>query len=126
MVVDASAILAVLKEEPDRLAYAEALSRRVEKRISPVNWYEGAVKLEDTGDFALYERFVREAEIEIAPIDETIMRLAHRAWLRYGKGRSPAKLNLGDCFAYATAKALGEPLLFKGTDFPKTDIQSAL
>jgi ribonuclease VapC len=126
MVVDASAILAVLKHEPDRLIYAEALGRRTAKRMSPVNWYEGAVKLEKTGDFALYENFIREAEIEIASIDEEIMRLAHQAWQRYGKGRSPAKLNLGDCFAYATAKSLNLPLLYKGNDFAKTDIKSAL
>lgn len=126
MVVDASAIVAILKHEPDRLAYIEALSRRTPKRMSPVNWYEAAVKLGKTGDFALFERFVEEAEIEIVPVDESIMRLAHRAWGSFGKGRSPAKLNMGDCFAYALAKQTGEPLLYKGRDFGHTDITSAI
>jgi len=126
MVVDASAILAVLKHEPDELIYAEALGRRTEKLMSPVNWFEGAIKVEKSGDFALYQRFIQEAEIGIVPIDEQIMGLAHRAWLRFGKGRSPAKLNLGDCFAYALAKSLNEPLLYKGSDFARTDIKSAL
>ena len=126
MVVDASVVVAILKDEPDQLTYVEALSRRTAKYMSPVNWYEAAVKLEKTRDFPLYERFIKEAEIEIVPVDEAIMRLAHRAWLQFGKGRSPAQLNLGDCFAYATAKLLDEALLFKGRDFSQTDIASVL
>lgn len=66
--------------------------------------------------------FVHEAGIDIVPVDREQAKIARRAWRRFGKGQHPARLNLGDCFAYALAKTTGEPLLFKGADFAKTDV----
>jgi ribonuclease VapC len=96
--------------------------------MSPVNWFEAAIAAEkyDDADFATLEKLAARIGLVIVPVTEEHMRLAHRAWLRFGKGRNKAKLNLGDCFAYALARSLDEPLLYKGRDFPKTDIRSAL
>lgn len=126
MIVDASAILAILKNEPEEEIFLRALALADVKQISPVNWHEAAVNLERTGDFESLETFVGRARIVITPIDESQARLAHQAWRRFGKGRHPARLNLGDCFAYALAKSTGEPLLFKGGDFDKMDVLAAV
>lgn len=73
-----------------------------------------------------FDDFLKAAGIEIAPVTAEQARLARQAYRRFGKGRHPAALNLGDCFAYALAVAEGEPLLFKGEDFARTDLQPAL
>jgi ribonuclease VapC len=126
MIVDASAVLAILKGEPEEAIFMRALALADIKKISPINWHEAAVNFERAGDFAGFESFMRRAGIVIDQIDETQARLAHVAWRKFGKGRHPARLNLGDCFAYALAKQSGEPLLFKGGDFDKTDIVAAV
>lgn len=126
MVVDASALIAIIRAEPERDAFALALRRAPQRHISPVNWHEVAMVMERTNDFQVFEDLIARLAISIASIDETQARLAHSAWRRFGKGRHAARLNLGDCFAYALAKQTGEPLLFKGRDFGQTDIKAAL
>ncbi len=98
------------------------------KLISPVNWLEAAIRAEHAGpaDIAALDAFVVAAEIDIVPVDQFQMRIAHMAWRDFGKGHHPASLNLGDCFAYALAKQTGQPLLFKGRDFGRTDVKSVL
>jgi len=127
MVIDASALVAILRLEPEREEFARRIARAPSKRMSPVNWLEAAMRAERAGaaDMAALETFVSAAGIAITPIDESQMRLAHRAWQVFGKGRHPAALNLGDCFAYALAKQTGEPLLYKGNDFDRTDVLRA-
>jgi ribonuclease VapC len=128
MVLDASAVVAVLRGEPEEGAFKQALAFAPVRRMSPVNWFEVAINAEKAGsaDVAAFKAFCERIDLIVAPVTEEHMHLAHQAWRRYGKGRNPARLNLGDCFAYALAKALNEPLLFKGGDFSKTDIKSAL
>ena len=96
--------------------------------MSPVNWLEAAIRAERAGpdDVNALNAFVDAAQIDIVPVDRLRMRVAHIAWRDFGKGHHPAKLNLGDCFAYALAKSLNEPLLYKGGDFARTDIAAAI
>jgi ribonuclease VapC len=128
MVVDASALLAILFTEPERRAFSVALNHASSALLSPVNWYEAAVNAESYGtpELKALESLIRRIGIRIIPVDEGQMQLAHHAWRKYGKGRHRARLNMGDCFAYALAKQRGEPLLFKGNDFIHTDIMSAI
>jgi ribonuclease VapC len=128
MVIDASALVAIIRGEPEAETFARAMSRANRCRISPVNWFETALKAEkeSKADIAALERMSAHLDLQIVPTDEIQMRLALGAWRNFGKGRHPAKLNLGDCFAYALAKSLDEPLLFKGNDFPHTDIVAAV
>jgi len=128
MVVDASAIIAVLRVEPDEEIFRRALSSAPRLVMSPVNWLEVSINAEQAGrgDFEAFEALAVSLNIVVVPVDTTHMRAAHRAWQKYGKGRHRARLNLGDCFAYALAKSLDEPLLFKSDDFPHTDIIAAV
>ncbi|HEY1629743.1 MAG TPA: type II toxin-antitoxin system VapC family toxin [Rhizomicrobium sp.] len=127
MVVDASAIIAILRAEPESDAFKRALALAPVLHISPVNWFEAALNTENTPqDAAAFKTLSDYLGLVIVPVDEAQMRIAHQAWKRFGKGRDPARLNMGDCFAYALAKQLGEPLLFKGNDFAKTDVVSAV
>lgn len=127
MVVDASALLAILFTEPERRAFSLALNHASSALLSPVNWYEAAVNAESYGtpEVKALESLIQRIGIQIVPIDEGQMQLAHAAWRKYGKGRHKARLNMGDCFAYALAKHTGEPLLYKGNDFVHTDVKSA-
>lgn len=125
MVVDSSALLAILLGEPERRAMTKALDSADERRISAVNFVEASVVIETRkGAAGLLEldRLIELSGIEIAAIDERIAREARTAYRHFGKGRHPARLNLGDCFAYALAKAVGEAILCTGRDFAKTDI----
>jgi ribonuclease VapC len=128
MIIDASAIVAILKGEPEEAHFVQMIEAAAVCRMSPVNWFEAALHAEKAEPPAIQalEDFAARANIIIVPIDEVQARLAHQAWRKFGKGRHPAKLNLGDCFAYALAKATNEPLLYKGGDFPHTDIVSAV
>lgn len=128
MVIDASALVAILRLEPERDEFARAILRAPVKLMSPVNWLEVAIRAERARieDVEVLDAFVSAAEIEIVPVDQFQMRIAHIAWRDFGKGRHPAKLNLGDCFAYALAKHSGEPLLYKGGDFARTDVIAAV
>lgn len=126
--MDASALVAIAELEPEAVALAEAIRAAVPAIISPVNAAEAGFVLLGRGRFADPADFQTWLEVlEVAvwrePINEADV-LA--AFWRYGKGRHAARLNLGDCFAYALAKQLDAPLLYKGDDFARTDIRSAL
>jgi ribonuclease VapC len=129
MIVDTSAILAILFEENDAELYARALAEAASCRMSAANFVEAAIVVDtqtkDKGS-RQFDAFIRRAGIAIEPVSEEQAHLARQAYADFGKSRHPAGLNFGDCFAYALAKLTGEPLLFKGKDFRKTDVASAL
>ena len=129
MILDTSAILAVLFAEKDAEVYARAISDADVCRISAATFVEVSVVVESqTGDAGSrqWDSFFRTAGISMEPVTEEQAHAARQAWSDFGKGRHPAGLNFGDCFAYALAKVSGEPLLFKGQDFRKTGIPAAL
>jgi ribonuclease VapC len=129
VVIDTSALLAILKVEPEALAIIRRLSLAGPKRISTATLLETHLVIErqigEPGQAEL-ERLMAVADINAVPLDATHVHWALVGWRRYGKGQHPAALNFGDCFSYGLAKALEAPLLFKGNDFAATDIQSAL
>jgi len=129
MIVDASALLAIVLREEDHVRYAQAISDAVDDSlISPINYVEAAIRADKLGEevgLALDE-IMRTGNVEIAAVTREQTLLARDAYQRFGKGNHPARLNLGDCFAYALAKARNEPLLFKGDDFRLTDVEAAL
>jgi ribonuclease VapC len=129
-VIDTSALIAVLREEPDAPRYADALERFESLTMSAGTLLEvGTVVLHKRGMKRLPELYdlIAMSRIEIAALTETHARDAIDAYGRFGKcTRHPAQLNFGDCFSYALAKALDQPLLYKGDDFAQTDIRSAL
>jgi ribonuclease VapC len=126
--VDASAIVAIITLEPGHESLAARLDSVAQSVTSPLAVYEAALAIarihqRDVGDAkAKVVSFLRLSEIAIIPIDEAAAFLAIDANGRYGKGRHPARLNLGDCFAYAMAKQHDVPLLYKGDDFSQTDL----
>lgn len=127
MIVDASAIIAILRDEPDAERFARALaSRRGPSRMSAANYVEAAVVIDASRDPIASRRFdelIAKAEIAIEPVTFEQARVAREAYRDFGRGSGhPAGLNFGDCFAYALAKTCGEPLLFKGEDFSRTDV----
>ena len=129
LVVDTSALIAILLAEPDALRFAQALHGADELRMSAPSWLEAAqvaTGRRGVEGYAQFHELVTRLAIEIVPCDEAMARIAYEAWLRFGKGRHPASLNFGDCFSYALAKLRGEPLLFKGEDFSKTDLVAAI
>lgn len=128
MVIDASAIIAILKLEPEAAQFSRAIIRDSTRLMSPVNWLECAIRIERANpeDMRALDDYITASEIKIIPVDQFQMRTAHFAYRDFGKGRHPAALNLGDCFAYALSKATGEPLLYKGADFKRTDIVPVL
>jgi ribonuclease VapC len=130
MIIDTSAIIAVLRDEPDAASYARAIADTEDRRVSAVNFAESAIVIDASRDpiaTRRFDDFMAEANISIEPVTEIQARIAREAYRDFGKGSAhPAKLNFGDCFAYALAKAFGEPLLFKGSDFTHTDVVSAL
>ena len=128
MIVDTSAVLAILFKEPDAERFARAITRSPTRRMSAATLLETSIVLESrSGPAAGYEldAFLEEAGIELEPVTPEQAQAARRAWRRFGKGNHPAGLNFGDCFAYALAEATREPLLFKGGDFELTDIEVA-
>ena len=128
MIVDTSAVLAVLFAEPDAGRYERAIAGASRCRMSVASLLEAAIVLESrTGAAAGHELdlFLERAPIELAPVTPDHAQAARRAWRRFGRGNHPAGLNFGDCFAYALAEATREPLLFKGRDFALTDIEAA-
>ncbi len=130
MIVDSSAMIAVLRAEPEAPQLARVLSSAANKRISAANFVETGIVIDAARNpvaSAQVDTFIRTAQIEVVPITEAQARLARAAYRDYGKGSGhPAQLNFGDCFAYALAKETGEPLLYKGDDFVHTDLQSAM
>lgn len=128
MIVDTSAIFAVLFREPDARRYATALQTAPNRRMSVVNALEAFIVAEGRGGADSGEdldRFLRRFAIELVPATTEQLTAARRAWRRFGRGNHPAALNFGDCFAYALAETTGEPLLFKGGDFARTDVEAA-
>ncbi|MBZ5570779.1 MAG: type II toxin-antitoxin system VapC family toxin [Acidobacteriia bacterium] len=130
MIIDTSALIAILRDESDALIYATAIASADTRRLSAMNYVETAAVIDGSRDPVASRRFddlLREAEVEIEPVTEGQARLAREAYRDFGRGSGhSAKLNLGDCFAYALARALREPLLFKGSDFKHTDVTPAL
>jgi ribonuclease VapC len=131
MFLDASAIIAILTRESDGPALAARLGQTERAYLSPIAIYEAVMGLARVCNLAVadaetaLDRFIAETSAEIIPISAEIGRRAITAFERFGRGRHPARLNMGDCFAYACAEDLGLPLLFKGEDFPQTDIRVA-
>jgi len=129
VVVDSSAIVCIFKKEPEvaaMLAALDASERRVCSAVTFVETFIVTANFRPGLDVARFSAMVADLEIDIVDADAVQAHLAAEAFLRFGKGRHPAKLNFGDCLSYALAKALNAPLLFKGDDFPSTDIVSAL
>jgi ribonuclease VapC len=130
MIIDTSALIAILRVEPDAADHAAAIEAAEARRISAANFLEAAVVLDSARDPVVSRRFdelVAAAQLHIDPVTESQARLARDAYRDFGKGSGHAAgLNFGDCFAYALAKEKGEPLLFKGNGFIHTDIVSAL
>jgi ribonuclease VapC len=126
MVIDTSAIIAILRFEPEATQFIEAIAKSAIRVMSAVSLHEaGLVLAGRQGGAEVWQELdalIARASIEIAAFDATQARLAREAFIRFGKGRHPAALNLGDCAAYALARTRGLPLLFKGTDFTRTDI----
>jgi len=131
MFVDASALVAMVAGEPDASTLAGRLERAPVKLTSALALYEAAVAIARIRQASVeaakvvLQEFAVEAELRLAAIGEPEFDLALQAFSRFGKGRHPARLNMGDCFAYACAKVHGVPLLFKGDDFALTDIDAA-
>jgi ribonuclease VapC len=129
MIIDTSALVAILADEPDADLYIRAMSRASRCRISAGNFIELSIVVE--GQFGAEtqrqcDALMRRVGIIIEPVSLEQAHTARQAFHDFGKGRHPAGLNYGDCFAYSLAKITGEPLLFKGGDFSKTDILGAL
>jgi ribonuclease VapC len=125
MVIDTSALAAIFFRERERDEFLKAITSVATRLISAATVLETGMVLEARqGDAAgrEFDLFIVRAAFEIVPFDAEQADLARSAWRKYGKGRHPAALNFGDCFAYALAKSTGEPLLAKGTEFALTDI----
>jgi ribonuclease VapC len=130
VIIDTSALLAILRDEPDAAVYAKAIQRAGSRRLSAVTFVEAAVVIDGSRDPVAsrgFDDLLQEAQIAIDAVTEAQARIARDAYRDFGRGSGhPAKLNFGDCFAYALAKATGEPLLFKGKDFVHTDVEQSL
>ena len=125
MVIDTSALLAIFLAEPERKAFLDSILQSETRMISAANVLETGIVLEARrGESAgrEFDLFLVRANLQIVSVDSEQAEIARSAWRKYGKGRHPAALNFGDCFAYALAKSSGEPLLAKGTDFVATGI----
>ncbi len=125
MVIDTSAIIACLLGEPERTSLVAAMEADPVRLISVVGVVEASFVMlsrKRADGLADLQAFLDDGEIERIPVDVRQAEAAVEAFRRFGKGRHPARLNIGDCFAYALAKTTGEPLLFKGADFARTDI----
>lgn len=130
MIVDTSALIAILRDEPEAETIAAALAAAQAPRISAANYLETAIVIDASHD-PIASRHVDDlftkARLVIEPVTAEQAAIARAAYRDFGKGRGhPAQLNFGDCFAYALAKSAGEPLLFKGEDFSRTDLVPAV
>ncbi len=128
MIIDASAIVAIALREPEAARMVTAITQAPVRQMSALNSMEALMVVEARlgrapADGTLL--LIRTLEVEILPFDQNHMTVARTAWQRFGKGRHPAALNLADCCAYAAAIVTNQPLLFKGNDFGKTDVQCA-
>ncbi|HEY3889705.1 MAG TPA: type II toxin-antitoxin system VapC family toxin [Caulobacteraceae bacterium] len=125
MVIDTSVIIAILLDEPDAAEFAAAIEQDPLRLLSAANLLEASIVIEtrkgDEGARDL-DLLIYRAGIQVVPVDAEQAEVARLAWRRYGKGRHPASLNYGACFAYALAKTSGSRLLFKGADFSQSDL----
>ncbi len=130
MIIDSSALIAILRDEAEAAAFAQAIAGDSSRRVSAVSYVEAAAVIDASRDPVAsreFDELFRETKLVVEPVTQTQARIAREAYRDFGKGRRhPAGLNLGDCFAYALAKETAEPLLFKGEDFRRTDIKPAL
>lgn len=129
MVLDTSAILAILQDEPERRSFNEAIEAADSRLMSAASFVEASIVIEvrfgadGSRDLDL---FLSKADVELVSVDAEQAQLARLAFRQYGKKRHPAGLNFGDCFSYALARLENEPLLYKGDDFSHTDIGRAV
>jgi ribonuclease VapC len=126
VIVDASALLAILFQEPEAAVFTTALAGALAPRMSAVNYLEAAICIDGQNSIIAaqaFDAFMELSAITIEPVSLSQMRLARRAYAQFGKGHHSASLNFGDAFAYALAKERDEPLLFKGNDFIHTDVR---
>lgn len=127
MVIDTSAVLAILFGEPERRSFNEKIEADPIRLMSAASYLEAAIIIDDrfgyegASDFKL---FLTEAEVAFEPVTLEQAEVAREAYRRFGKGNHPAALNFGDCFAYALARVTDQPLLFKGNDFAQTDVDA--
>jgi ribonuclease VapC len=125
MIIDTSAVIAILQNEPETPDFSEAINGAENRIMSAVSLLEASmvsqVRRKDAGEREL-DLLLLKCKVDIVPFTEEQAHIARRAFRKYGKGRHAAGLNFGDCIVYALAKDTGEPLLFKGTDFGQTDI----
>ena len=130
MIVDSSASIALLRQEPEADVFSSAIGNAKVVQISAGTMFEASLvadRIKDPGFRRRFDTLCERAGIVVIPFDEQQARIARDAYRDFGKGSGhPARLNFGDCFAYALAKALDEPLLYKGADFSRTDVLSAL
>lgn len=125
MIVDSSAILAIANGEPEAQGFSDLIEALGRVHVSAGTVLESSIVLKTEGQSFL-DGWLQEADVEIVPVTAAQVTIARRAYLDFGKGSgSPARLNFGDCFSYALAKSLDQPLLFKGDDFNHTDITPA-
>lgn len=128
MIIDTSALLAVLLGEPDAGRFENSIARAWPRRMSTVALLEAAMVIESRGGARAgqaLDELLEKAEIQLVPVTFAHASAARRAWRRFGKGNHPAALNFGDCFAYALAQVICEPLLFKGENIARTDVEAA-
>ena len=128
MIIDSSAVCAILFNEPDAERFAGAIAAADVRRMSAASFLETSMVVESRNGLVAGDQLdvlIEREAIEIVPVTSEQAMTARRAWRRFGKGNHPAALNLGECLAYALSEATGEPLLYKGGDFSQTDIESA-
>ena len=129
MVIDTSALIAILLDEPEAEAFAKAIAADSRRLISAASALETAIVIEvrrgPAGGREL-DLLLHRSRIEVVPLTASHYEIAREAWRRFGRGNHPARLNFGDCCAYALAQSSGEALLFKGNDFVMTDVRHAL
>ena len=130
MIVDPSALVAILREETDALLYSNALAEADELSLSAASYLEAAMVVDGAGHPVTsrqLDKLITSTHMQIVPFDAEQGRIARQAFRDFGRGSgSKARLNFGDCFSYALASVTGRPLLFKGDDFVHTDITPAL
>lgn len=125
MVIDTSAVVAILGMEPEAAGLALAIESDANRLISAATLVEAGLVIESrygTAGGREFDALIAKAALSIEPVTAEQAEVAREAWRRFGKGRHAAALNLGDCFSYSLARTTGEPLLFKGSDFSQTDI----
>jgi ribonuclease VapC len=126
MVLDTSAIMAILQNEPERRRFNEAIEAADTRSLSTASFVESSMIVESrygADGVRDLDLFIAKAQVSLVAVDEDQANLARRAFQKFGKGRHAAGLNFGDCFSYALSRSLDQPLLFKGNDFSQTDVE---